>query len=113
VISRVLQLPSGRATIDGEPGAYLQDDDNLASLLTAMAGSAAEQVLIGVVGGTDMPKVMRLLDKLDVSSDTCWLITRQLVQLHRERIVAVAQALLRHGELSADEIDAIVRGEGD
>jgi hypothetical protein len=43
VISRVLQLPSGAATIDGSPCAYLQDDHNLASLLTAMAGAAAER----------------------------------------------------------------------
>jgi hypothetical protein len=33
VISRVLQLSSGAATIDGEPCAYLQDDHGLASLL--------------------------------------------------------------------------------
>jgi hypothetical protein len=64
VISRVLQLPSGAATIDGDPCAYLRDDHGLASLLTAMAGSAAERELTGVAGGTngDRPKVMRLLD---------------------------------------------------
>jgi ATP-dependent Zn protease len=114
VISRVLQLPSGKATIDGKPGAYLQDDHGLASLLTAMAGSAAERELVGVTGGMDgdWPKVMRLLDALGVDSDTCWTITRQLVELHRDRIAAVAQALLQHGELSGAEIDAIVEREG-
>jgi hypothetical protein len=110
VLSRMLQLPSGPAAIDGSPCAYLRDDHNLASLLTAMAGSAAERELIGVAGGMDgdRPKVMRLLDVLGVNSDTCWLITRQLVELHRERIAAVAEALLQHGELSGAEIDAIV-----
>ena len=57
----------------------------------------------------DRPKVLRLLAALGVDSDTCWLITRQLVQLHRERIAAVAQALLERGELSADEIDQLMR----
>jgi hypothetical protein len=112
VISRVLQLPSGAATIDGEPGAYLRDDHGLASLITAMAGSAAERELVGVAsaGGVngDEPKVMRLLDALGVDSDTCWLVARQLVELHHDRIAAVAAALLQHGELSGDEIDAIV-----
>jgi hypothetical protein len=42
-ISRVLRLPSGAATIDGAPCAYLRDDHGLASLLTAMAGAAAER----------------------------------------------------------------------
>jgi hypothetical protein len=115
VISRVLQLPSGKATIDGKPGAYLRDDHGLASLLTALAGSAAEVELLGLAsaGGVDgdMPKVTRLLDTLHVDSDTCWLITRQLVQLHRDRIAAVAAALLQHGELSGAEIDAIVEGK--
>jgi hypothetical protein len=94
--SRVLRLPSGAATIDGEPRAYLRDDHGLASLLTAMAGAAAERELTGVAGGTDgdRPKVLQLIAALGVDSDTCWLITRQLVQLHRERIFAVAQALL-------------------
>jgi hypothetical protein len=110
VISRALQLPSGKATIVGEPCAYLQDDGGLASLLTAMAGTAAERVLLGIAGGTDMPKVMRLLAKLGVDSDTCWLVVRQLVELHRDRIVAVAQALLRRGSLTGPEIDALVRG---
>jgi hypothetical protein len=110
VISRVLQLPSGAATIDGAPCAYLRDDHGLASLLTAMAGAAAERELTGVAGGTDgdRPKVLRLLDALGVDSDTCWLVTRQLVQLHRERIAAVAQALLQHGELSGAQIDALL-----
>jgi hypothetical protein len=65
VISRVLQLPSGAATIDGAPRAYLQDDHGLASLLTAMAGSAAERELVGVAGGTDgdRPKVEWLLER--------------------------------------------------
>jgi hypothetical protein len=76
-----------------------------------MAGSAAEREMFGVAGGVDgdRPKVLRLLDALGVDSDTCWLITRQLVQLHRERIAAVAQALLERGELSADEIDQLMR----
>jgi hypothetical protein len=39
----VLRLPSGAATIDGAPCAYLRDDHGLASLLTAMAGAAAER----------------------------------------------------------------------
>jgi hypothetical protein len=110
VISRVLRLPSGAATIDGEPRAYLQDDHNLASLLTAMAGAAAERELTGVAGGMDgdRPKVLALIDALGVDSDTCWLITRQLVELHRERIAAVAQALLQHGELSGAQIDALL-----
>jgi hypothetical protein len=112
VISRVLQLPSGKATIVGAPCAYLQDDHGLASLLTAMAGSAAERELTGVAGidGTfgDRPKVERLLDALGVDSDTCWLIVRQLVELHRDRIAAVAQALLERGSLSGAEIDQIV-----
>jgi hypothetical protein len=114
VISRVLQLPSGAATIDGEPRAYLQDDHNLASLITAMAGSAAERELVGVAGGVDgdRPKVERLLDALGVDSDTCWLITRQLVELHRARIAAVAQALLERGSLSGAEIDAIAWPRG-
>jgi hypothetical protein len=30
------------------------------------------------------------------------------VQLHRERIAAVAQALLQHGELSGAQIDALL-----
>jgi hypothetical protein len=110
VISRVLQLPSGKATIDGEPRAYLRDDHGLASLLTAMAGSAAERELVGVAGGVDgdRPKVVRLLDALNLDSDTCWLVTRQLVELHRDRIAAVAQALLQRGSLSGAQIDAIV-----
>jgi ATP-dependent Zn protease len=110
VISRVLQLPSGAATIDGAPRAYLQDDHGLASLLTAMAGSAAERELVGVAGGTDgdRPKVERLLAALNLDSDTAWLVTRQLVELHRERIAAVAEALLQHGSLSGAQIDALL-----
>jgi hypothetical protein len=75
-----------------------------------MAGSAAERELTGVAGGVDgdAPKVMRLLDALGVDSDTCWLVTRQLVELHRERIVAVAQALLERGSLSGAQIDALL-----
>jgi hypothetical protein len=74
-----------------------------------MAGSAAEREMIGVAGGMDgdRPKVMRLLDALGVDSDTCWLVTRQLVRLHRAPIAAVARALLERGELSGAEIDAI------
>jgi hypothetical protein len=66
VLSRVLQLPSGKATIVGAPCAYLRDDHNLASLLTAMAGAAAEREMFGVAGGMDgdAPQVMRLLDAL-------------------------------------------------
>jgi hypothetical protein len=110
VISRVLRLPSGAATIDDAPRAYLQDDHGLASLLTAMAGAAAEREMLGVAGGTDgdRPKVLQLLDALGVDSDTRWLITRQLVELHRARIAAVAQALLQRGLLSGAEIDQIV-----
>jgi hypothetical protein len=110
VISRVLQLPSGAATIDGEPRAYLQDDHGLASLLTAMAGAAAEREMTGVAGGMDgdRPKVLALIDALGVDSDTCWLVTRQLVELHRDRIAAVAQALLEHGALSGAQIDALL-----
>jgi hypothetical protein len=112
VISRVLQLPSGAATIDGAPCAYLQDDHGLASLLTALAGSAAEVELLGhaSAGGVDgdRPKVLRLLDVLGVDSDTCWLITRQLVELHRDRIAAVTEALLERGALSGAEIDALL-----
>src|SRR5512132_1136478 len=106
-ISRVLRLPSGAATIDGAPCAYLRDDHNLASLITAMAGAAAEREMFGVAGGTDgdRPKVMRLIDALSVDNDTCWLVTRLLVELHRDRIVAVAQALRQHGELSGAQID--------
>jgi hypothetical protein len=116
VLSRVLQLPSGKATIDGEPGAFLKDDHNLASLLTAMAGSVAEVELLGraSAGGVagDRPKVLALIDALDLDSDTAWTVTRQLVELHRARIAAVAEALLQHGELSADEIDQLMREAG-
>ena len=75
-----------------------------------MAGAASERELTGVVGGVDgdRPKVLALIDALGVDSDTCWLVTRQLVQLHRDRIAAVAQALLEHGELSGAEIDALL-----
>jgi hypothetical protein len=110
VISRVLQLPSGAVTIDGEPRAYLQDDHGLASLLTAMAGAAAERELTGDAGRTDgdRPKVLALIDALGVDSDTAWLVTRQLVELHRDHIADVAQALLQRGRLSGAEIDALV-----
>ena len=111
-LSGILRLPSGRAVIDGAPCAYVQDDHGLASLLTTMAGSAAERELHGLAsaGGVagDMPKVMRLIDALGVDSDTCWLVVRALVQLHRERIAAVAEALVDRGTLSGWEIDALV-----
>jgi hypothetical protein len=114
VVGRMLGLHCGAATIVGAPRAYLRDDHNLPSLLTAMAGAAAEREMFGVAGGTDgdRPKIMRLLDALDLDSDTCWRVTRLLVELHHDRIVAVAEALRQHGELSGEEIDAIVRGEG-
>jgi ATP-dependent Zn protease len=117
VISRVLQLPSGKAVIDGEqPGAYLTDDGGLASLLTALAGSAAEVELLGYAsaGGVDgdRPKVLRLLDTLHLDCDSCWLVTRQLVELHRDRIAAVAAALLQHGSLSGEEIDQLFEAAG-
>jgi ATP-dependent Zn protease len=116
VISRVLQLPSGRATIDGKPGAYLTDDGGLASLLTALAGSAAEVELLGLasVGGVtgDRPKILRLLDTLHIDCDSAWLVTRQLVRANEAAIRSVADALLQHGTLAGPQIDALMRGEG-
>jgi hypothetical protein len=111
-LSRVLRLPSGRATIDGSPCAYLKDDHNLGSLLTAMAGSAAERELIGLAsdGGVDgdRPKVLQLIDALGVDSDTCWMVMRQLVRANEVAIRSVADALLERGELSGAQIDALL-----
>jgi hypothetical protein len=112
VISRVLRLPSGAATIDGAPCAYLQDDNGIASLLTALAGSAAERELLGLASDDgvtgDRPKVLQLIDALGVDSDTCWLVTRQLVRANEVAIRSVADALLQHGELSGARIDALL-----
>ena len=68
-VSRLLGLRSGSAMIaDGGVEAYVWDDNALASLLTAMAGAAAEAELLGEVlrDGIqgDNAKVMDLCDAL-------------------------------------------------
>jgi hypothetical protein len=50
VISRVLGLPSGKATLrdhDGNARSYSKLDGGLKSVLTALAGRAATEVLLG------------------------------------------------------------------
>src|SRR5215510_8101217 len=81
-ISRVVGLPSGEATIkDGQARSYLSDDDGVRSVLTAMAGGIAEEVLLGsaVKLGCkdDDEKVTRLLGDIGFTDSA---LTRRAIE---------------------------------
>lgn len=117
-ISRALGLPSGEATIgDGRARSYLADDHGIRSILVALAGGIAEEVLLGDANEVgclrDHEKVNRLLtanhftDSALASAalrDEC----RDLVRKHRGTIAVIALQLLAKETLTADEIDALM-----
>jgi hypothetical protein len=118
VVSRIVGLPSGEATIkDGEARSYLTDDHGIRSILVALAGGCAEKILLGDVVELgckdDDAKVVRLLAANGFTdttltrralADEC----RDLVRKHRGAIAEVALQLLIRETLTADELNDIV-----
>ena len=114
VISRVLGLPSYHTTItfsgDG-PRSYLRDDNGTASILTALAGAAAELEILGSICDGSLPdlqKATRLLDGKAINQS--FEQARDLVRRHRGTIERVAQALLTSTTLDAVTLDRLVVG---
>jgi ATP-dependent Zn protease len=86
-------------------------------ILANMAGAETEKEIFGRCHGgddDDQYRISLMLEEADLDKE--WerhqprmrAITQQLVRRHRTKIERVAQALLRHGKLQADEIDALL-----
>jgi ATP-dependent Zn protease len=116
VISRLVGLPSGPATIvDDRARSHCIDDNDLRSLLTCLAGRAAVRVILGYDTDrgceADDRKVARLLQAhgFTIAKRTSLLgECRQLVRRHRGAVEAVARTLLDRETLSGWEIDQII-----
>jgi ATP-dependent Zn protease len=142
VIGRVLTLLCGGATIvpdyeAGEAGhaithdpwecvtewsrrAKMRHDDAVwhARIITFMAGTVAEQVLLGAAqagDGDDRYQIELMAEELD-SDPAEWVrvearlraMTRMLVRRHRDRIERVADALIAKSRLTERQIDKLV-----
>jgi hypothetical protein len=117
IVARALALHCGGATVADDHGrANYQDttDDSIANIITHMSGSAAERVLLGDIADghvADQQAVALLCARRDMTQaqlDKLWSTACTLVRANENAIRCVAQALLEHGELSGEEIDAIV-----
>jgi hypothetical protein len=125
VISRVVGLPSGKATLrdsDGNGRSYSKNDDGLKSVLVALAGRAATEVILGFASdpgcAVDDGKSVELLEangfrdsfyafdvKMALLADVHALIRR-----HRGAVALVALGLLTKGTLTGEEIDRLLEG---
>ena len=89
------------------------------TILARMAGAEAENVILGVCqggDGRDRHEIEMLAESDAEIPEEAWARyeprmrrqTRRLIRKHRAKIERVAAALLERGELSADEIDALM-----
>jgi hypothetical protein len=125
VVSRVLGLRSGRATLrdgDGHGRSYSAHDGGLKAVLVALAGRAATEVLLGYASdpgcSVDDDRATRLVEANGFGWDRCFAFdvrqclladTHKLVRKHRAKIALVALGLLARGSLSGDEIDRLIQ----
>jgi hypothetical protein len=123
VISRVLGLPSGRATLrdsDGNARSYSKHDGGLKTVLTCLAGRAATEVLLGYASdpgcAVDDDKSVELLEangfrdsfyafdvKMALLADA-----HALIRKRRGKVALVALGLLAKRTLTASEIDQLI-----
>jgi hypothetical protein len=120
VISRVVGLPSGYATIrDGNPRSWCLDDGDLRSILTCLAGRAASLELLGYASDSgceaDDRKAAALLKANGFTLDkrrSLLADARELIRQHRAAVERVANALLAKEMLTAGEIDQLMMDAG-
>jgi ATP-dependent Zn protease len=90
----------------------------LGRVLTFMAGTAAETVVLGKCEGgnyDDLYQVACMLDDVygedrERIEGRLWAAAGRLVRRHREKIERVATELMARHPLTADDIDAIMEG---
>jgi ATP-dependent Zn protease len=113
VISRLVGLPSGTATLcdhDGVARSYVQDDGGTKSALVALAGRAATEVILGTDGGCglDDAKAINLLNGNSYARGSLLAQARELIRQHCAAVERVAHVLLDRGTLSGAEIDRLM-----
>jgi hypothetical protein len=124
VISRLVGLPSGKATIrdkDGSGRSYSKHDGGLKTVLVALGGRAATEILLGYASDpgceVDDDTATRLVEANGFGWDKCFAFdvrqclladTHKLIRKHRGKVVLVALGLLAKGTLTAVEIDELM-----
>jgi hypothetical protein len=123
IVSRLLDLPAGRAAIfpSGGPAwgdARFSDSRGIRSVKAILAGRAATEVLLGIAddhgNSVDDEKAVSLLEAIGFrdtvrARESLLDVTRDMVRRHRGLIAEVALRLLAEGELSGREIDELMR----
>ena len=120
VVSCILGLPSGRVAIGPKPIAYNYCDGAIRSIITALAGRAAEDVILGgplIENGIEQGSESddkHAADLLDCNG--FWASARlfpmdearRLVARHRVAVERVAAALLIEGMLTGEQVDDLM-----
>jgi hypothetical protein len=116
LLATALGLPVRFVQLGDDPCYRLErdprPDQRVAEILVLMAGCAGEEIFhrTPLGGGSDDPQIARLLTAADDEASLRRQV-RLFIAANYPAVRRIADALLRNGMLTGDEVEAIVRGK--